>query len=141
MLNVDSFFYDTLRNNNVLNAYVDGRIFNPERLEMDDTKDKIPYIIIKYGDGTAENGSKDKIFAELDTATIHVLCVDEDRDTLANLTQLVYDTIEAACDEEIVTDTYVIEAITPQAGGVELDPLKPCCYQTLSFRCDTNTPQ
>lgn len=139
MLNVDSFFYNVLRNNAELNTYVGGRIFNPERLETDDNEDKIPYIIIKYAAGDSYNGSKDEVFADLDTATVQILCVDTDRDTLAYLTQKVYDTIKDAFDGEYVADTYIIESITPQAGSVELDPLKPCCYQTLTFLCDTNS--
>lgn len=142
MLNVDTYFYECLRRSSVKDA-VDGRIFNPARPEIDEKEDKVPYIIIEYDGGSADNGTKDDKVAELSNATIAVTCVADDREKLARLTELVNDTITDALEQDLYYDEhdewrFYIEYCTPAALNVEMDIKKPCCYQTLTYQCETS---
>lgn len=141
MLNIDQFFYHALRSNADIIEVTDGRIFNTGRSEVDETEDRIPYIIITFDGASADTYGKDDRCAELSTATVSVLCVGDEREDLAELTEMVHDTIRQAMEE---TDFYehdgwsfVIESCTPTASAVQMDEMKPCYYQTLTYNCDT----
>lgn len=136
MLNIDPFFYQALKDDHV-DEFVNGRIYNPARPEIDEEEDKIPYIIIQPMGETASMATKDKRFAPLDTATVDILCVAESREALADLTNQTDRAIRNAVNN--LTEDSDIADITPSAGQVNFDPTKPCCYQTLSYQVECYT--
>lgn len=131
MLNTDAQFYAALRGSQV-NDEVQGRIFNPARDEKAEQEDAIPYIVITLtGNSVGQSTKDDGCWQELSLSTVEVLVVAEDREKLALLTSLAYNEIKdymQNVDEELY--------VTPSAGAVQLDPFKPCCYQTLRFECE-----
>lgn len=143
MLNVDAFFYASLLGSDDITEVTEGRIFNPARPEIDEDEDKIPYIIIRYEGGQSESAYKDKVLANLDSATISILVVANSREDLAELTELVSDTIEGDFESEDIYDVhdewnFYIDSCQMSAGPVEYDSMKPCCFQQLTYQCDTS---
>ena len=138
----DQFFYQALRTNADIIEMTDGRIFNPARPEEDDNEDRIPYIIISHNGGT--NSQEDKDFgmeSDTDTCNIAVLCVTSDRESLADLTQLVRDTLKKAIrdDQDEIEQGYEITDYTLSYDSVQMDITRPCVYQTLTYNCETTT--
>ena len=89
-LAADKFFFDALGASADINGRVEGRIFNPARATIDEEEDRIPYIIITLDSVTNDGQTKDSdVEGDSDTATVSVLCVENDRDSLASLTQAV----------------------------------------------------
>ena len=137
-LQTDKFFYSALTQSEDVTAIVDDRIFNPARPTVDEDEDKIPYIIITF-DGLQNNADTkdDGVEGDEDRVTVGILCVHEDCDALGDMTELVRQTL---CD---YWDTHRDDPLTPiswqfSAGRVDYDPDKPCCYQLLTYQCDTN---
>lgn len=143
MLNVDLFFCASLQRSEEINDLVRGRIFDPGRGETDEEEDKVPYIIITYDAGSSSTSDKDSVIAQMDAATVSVLCCANSRQELAVLTDLVHRTI---ADDLISSDlwdihpdwNFMIDSATPSAGSVNLDISKPCYYQTLTYMCETS---
>lgn len=137
-LSTDRFFFQALRTEGDIIELTQGRIFNPAREDIDEEEDKIPYIIISL-DGT-QNVPTDKDAqgeGRLDTDTISVLCVAEDRESLANLAELVRRTLRKALvdfgEDEAVEYGFSITDYAFAGGAVQFDPGKPCCFQTLTY--------
>lgn len=141
MLNVDKLFIAALNQSNDVTDMVSDRIFDPARPEKDDLEDKIPYIIVTYDGGSSDGGYKDTTLAPLNQATVSVLCVAATRAALATLTESAYAAIEDALyDDSIYSDKdwrFYIEDCTPSASAVQMDELKPCYFQTLTYQCST----
>ena len=140
MLNVDMFFSAALKTPEIT-AVVGSRIFNPAMSDKELTADRVPYLIITYDSGTSSEGDKDSRYSPIDSCNISILCCASTRDTLATLTELVNKAIESALEDD---DIYIgknwnffINSCLATAGPVQFDPLKPCCYQTLTFQCDS----
>lgn len=142
MLNIDKFFHEALRRSADVIEVTDGRIFNPARPKIDEKQDLIPYIIITYDGGQSDMGSKDDTLSRLSSATVSILCCAEDRQALADLTELVEGTIAHEFGTETLYDdhdewAFYIDNASESAGPVQFDPSKPCCYQTLTYQCET----
>ena len=136
-LAADKFFFDALRASADINGRVEGRIFNPARATIDEEEDRIPYIIITLDSVTNDGQTKDSdVEGDEDVATVSVLCVDTDRDRLASLTQAVRNQCRAYLAATPEADRYIYEWQFT-ASEVGYDPMKPCCYQTLRYQCDT----
>lgn len=140
MLNVDMFFSSALKTPEITGV-VGNRIFNPAMSDKELSADRVPYLIITYDSGTSDEGEKDSRYTPINSCNISILCCAASRDTLAILTELVNDAIaEAFLSDDIYTDknwSFYINNCWESAGPVQYDPLKPCCYQTLTFKCDT----
>lgn len=146
MLNVDLFFVAAITGSNEIQELVRGRIFDPARPESDEEEDKVPYIIVTYDAGGSSSSSDDDILAPLDNATVSVLCCANSRQELAVLT----DSVQSVIGQELISRdlwqehqewSFYIDTATPSAGQVQLDPGKPCYYQTLTYVCETSTLQ
>jgi len=140
-LQTDRFFAIALKESEV-NDLVEDRIFNPARdIEAED-EDKIPYIIISLDSVTNNIESKDDEGESMeDTAVVSVLCVADDREGLATLTESVRDAIKDAYDNWTQSDTtefgFILDDYQFAANGVQMDVDKPCVYQTLTYTCTT----
>lgn len=132
MLTFDKNFYDALKTDEEIMQLTEGRIFNPARDERSEEEDSIPYIIISNDGGRNIDETKDfSNEGETDAVTISILCVAEDREPLANLTQKVRNVIREASSGWDRLQDYNISS-----GPVEMDPYKPCNYQTLTYQCE-----
>ena len=137
----DSFFYNAIKDVDKILALTDGRIFNPARNEEDDEEDRIPYIIITHDGGNNQTESKDTSSAEseYDSDNVSVLCVADDRESLAELIQIVRKTICIAADSDEAAEErgFAITDYRLSYGPVEMDPSRPCCFQRLTYQCET----
>ena len=147
MLNVDLFFTAALRDSADVIEVTEGRIFDPARPLLDEEEDKIPYLIVTYDGGGSSGISKDNVIDDLDGATVSIIAVANDREGLADLTETVSEAIEAAFEDAETADFYerhdlgfYISGCTPSAGPVMMDEEKPCCYQKITYQCDTQKP-
>lgn len=141
-LTTDKFFYTALKANQQLVTLTKGRIFNTARSSVDEKEDRLPYIIITF-DGLVNNGeTKDDVEGYTDTVQIGVLVVAHERESLAQLTVLCRQQLQAyynLCQQDGTTagadDCPRDWAMS--AEGVMYDDLKPCFYQALHYECDT----
>lgn len=139
-LQTDIAFYHALSTNPQLQKAVEGRIYNTAIPLPDEDADNcpIPYIIITYDGMTNDVTCKDDPYeGESDSVNIGVLATAETRVALADLMQIIRNTIhdyfvENGYDEEIIPSDYQLSA-TP----VQYDSMKPCYWQTLTYQCDT----
>lgn len=136
-LQTDKFFYAALTESESVMSIVDGRVFNPARPTVDEDEDKVPYIIISFA-GLQNNveTKDDGVEGDEDSVTIRVLCVERNCDDLGNLTELVRQTMRE------YWEAHREDSLTPidwtfSANEVNYDPDKPCCYQVLTYQCDT----
>lgn len=141
-LQTDRIFWVALKENEDLNEVVEGRIFNTARDNEREEEDKVPYIIITFESLQNDGGTKDDAGeSEYDQATVSVLCVANDREQLAAITEEVRDTIKATyaswsqADEEEFGFSF--EKYQLSANAIQMDIDKPCIYQTLTYVCET----
>lgn len=136
MLNTDKFFWDALRTDGNVAKVTGGRIFNTARPTIDERQDRVPYVIIIFDSLTNDETTKDdEAESPYDSVNIGILCVANDREQLARLTQAVRDrNKEYMLDKG---DSYGIEGWQFSAGAVMYDELKPCFYQTLNYNVTT----
>lgn len=134
----DKFFWQALRDNNLVHALVGDRIANPALTYEQEDKWQLPYIVIGLEGVQNGTGSKDEVGeADEDSATVSVLCVAENRDRLATLTTKARAAIRDAyttCDWDSIG--FEIMDYQMSADGISLDPERPCCYQTLRYVCE-----
>jgi len=132
----DIFFYNALMADNELVSMVDGRIFNPARPTVDEEEDQVPYIIISLDGGQNESETKDDVEGLTDNVNVSILCVANDRDALGTITEAVRKQVREYFheqeDEEGTPNDWQFSF-----SQVAYDPDKPCCFQTLSYQCDT----
>lgn len=140
-LQTDIAFNHALATDERLRTAVEGRIYNTAIPLPDEDADNVPvpYIIITYDGMTNDVATKDDPYeGDGDSVNISVLVVAATRSALADLMQMVRDTIhdyfvEHADEEDIIPMDYSLSA-TP----VQYDSWKPCYFQTLTYQCDTN---
>lgn len=139
-LQTDIAFNHALSTDERLREAVAGRIYNTAIPLPDEDADNVPvpYIIITYDGMTNDVATKDDPYeGDGDSVNISVLVVAETRSALADLIQIVRNTIhdyfvEHYDEEEIIPMDYSLSA-TP----VQYDSWKPCYFQTLTYQCDT----
>ena len=136
MLNTDKFFWDALRTDASVTKATGGRIFNTARSTIEEKQDRVPYVIITFDSLTNDETTKDdEAESPYDSVNVSILCVANDREQLARLTQAVRDR-----NREYMLgkgDSYGIEDWQFSAGAVMYDELKPCMYQTLNYNVTT----
>lgn len=113
-------------------TYTGARIFYVARMEADELQDRIPYIVV-MPKGITTQGNKDDYDAE-EVATVEVLCVATDGESLVELAEMVKTTID---DSLQGNETYRIDDFAFSASAVQFDPDKPCFFQTLTYQCST----
>ena len=136
MLNTDKFFWDALRTDASVTRATGGRIFNTARPTIEEKHDRVPYVIITFDSLTNDETTKDdEAESPYDSVNVSILCVANDREQLARLTQAVRDrNREYMLDKG---DSYGIEDWQFSAGAVMYDELKPCFYQSLNYNVTT----
>lgn len=113
-------------------TYTGARIFYVARMEADELQDRIPYIVV-MPKGITTQGNKDDYDAE-EVATVEVLCVATDGESLVELAEMVKTTIDDSLQGD---ETYRIDDFAFSASAVQFDPDKPCFFQTLTYQCST----
>lgn len=137
-LATDKFFFNALAASDDIEDVVDGRIFNPARSTADEDEDKVPYIIITLDSVQNIVDTKDnELEGEDDTVQVSILCVADDRESLAELTEMVRTQCREYWEGAGASDTEAPEWWTFSASGVYYDDMKPCTYQTLTYNCET----
>ena len=109
-----------------------ARIFYIARTEADENEDRIPYVIVMPGAITSEGNKDDYDAYEL--ATVEVLIVAADGESLCDLAEKVKETIESTL---IGDDTFAFQEATYSASAPQYDPEKPCYFLTLTYQCST----
>lgn len=140
-LRTDQFFYNALLASDEITAEVEGRIFNPARSTVDENEDRVPYIIITFDSLVNDQTTKDEVESDTDTVTIGILCVADDRESLADLTEAVR--TQCRTYLESIDESDEGAELAPldwalSASAVQYDDMKPCVYQRLNYQCDTN---
>lgn len=142
-LRTDQFFFNAIRANTSLWNQVGGRVFNPDRSTVDEKADRIPYLIIHMDGVRNDIGSKDDVEGDTDTVQIGILCVASDRDKLATLTEAVRRQCITYLHQVEEDPTASDRPLAPTdweftAEAVNYDEKKPCVWQQLNYKCDTN---
>ena len=134
----DKFFYNAIATCEDVTAIVGDRIFNPARDTTAMDEDRIPYIIVSFEGLTNNQSTKDDdVEGTEDKVTVGILVVASDCDRLGELAEI----IRKRCRE--YREANADDLLTPigwdfSASRVEYDIEKPCCYQQLTYQCDTN---
>ena len=134
----DKFFYNAIATSEDVTAIVGDRIFNPARDSAAEEEDRIPYVIITFEGLTNDQSTKDDdTEGSEDKVTIGILVVAADCDKLGDLAEA----IRKRCRE--YREANQDDLLTPigwqfSSSDVAYDPDKPCCFQTLTYQCDTN---
>lgn len=96
----------------------------------------LPYVIVSF-DGMANEGyTKDCYEGDTDIVDIGVLVAARTRSELADLTAMARDAVKdyfLSADDDLVPTGYTLTA-----DVVSYDQLKPCYFQTLRYKCETN---
>lgn len=140
---VDSFFAEVLNNDTDVTAQVENRIYNPDLDVTESEADNVPlpYIIIDQQETKNDLGTKDEPGeSDTDSDTVSILVVCNNRDELADLTQLIRRKIRNAYRDHLI-DTeekygFTINDYEFSASPVIKDPYRPCTFRTLLYVCD-----
>ena len=132
----DKFFYHALSSSDDIMAVVGDRIFNPARSAADEYEDKIPYLVVTFDGLQNDLMTKDSsVEGDEDKVTVSILCVSGNCDSLGELTEAVrercIDYWETGDDEQKPLGWRF------SASEVIYDQDKPCCFQYLTYQCDT----
>lgn len=141
----DKFFWKALRESAEVIEVTDGRIFNtaddsvePEHPEQT----KVPYaIIMNNGTQNQVDSKDDGVESDYDNDSISIEIAATTRSELADIAQLVRETIRTAADnfsdEEETELGFRLIGYTFTASAVQFDPWKPCFWQNLNYVCET----
>lgn len=127
-----------LSSNEELADLTSGRIFNTARPEKEEKEDNIPYIIVTYEGMVPTNENKDYINGASDQERVDVLCVAEDRASLAALINAARRTIAAALSSKEYFEQYSVLDFGETATAILYDWTVPCVYQSLQYTIETN---
>jgi hypothetical protein len=138
-LSTDRFFFKALTSDSNVAAAVGTRIANPALTYEQEDKWSLPYLVIMLEGVVNQPETKDERGeSDDDTANVSILCVASTRDALSALTETVRTAVRDAYREEQDWDAMGFEIKDYQfsAENVQLDPDKPCVFQTLRYACD-----
>jgi len=156
-LQTDRIFFLALSSNAELTTAIGGRLYNTAipLPDEDAFNVPVPYVVLSFDGLNNTDTTKDSSYAgDSDTVTISALVTANTREELADLTQMIRDTVtdyfENATDdpEEAAVDgtlhllsaedyAMIPEDMTFQASRVDWDQFKPCYWQTLTYVCET----
>lgn len=151
-LQTDAIFIRALTRSDDIAAYVGDRIYSTAipRPEEEVDNEPLPYIIVTFDGIQSQEQTKDSDYdTDYDTVQIGIEIAAETRPALAELSQLVRQTIrdyfimmQGAALPPTKADAEVASLLPlsaqPSGGQVIYDDLKPCYWLTLQYSCDTN---
>ena len=126
-----------LQGSSEIEELVSDRIFNTARPEKEEKEDNIPYIIVTYEGMVPTNENKDHCNGASDEERVDVLCVAEDRASLAALINRARTAIDEALDSPDYAIAYRIADFSESATKVLYDWTVPCVYQSLQYTIET----
>lgn len=145
-LKTDIIFVKALQSNSeLMDMLPAGGIYNtaiplPDK-DLDNTP--IPYILVSFDGVQNQVESKDTEYeGDTDTVQISIEIAAEKRSQLADIAQMVRDTVRDYFENlEDDDEDYSLVPIDYQfsAQGVIYDQDKPCYWQILNYSCETNT--
>lgn len=126
-----------LQGSSEIEELVSDRIFNTARPEKEEKEDNIPYIIVTYEGMVPTNENKDYSNGASDEERVNVLCVAEDRASLAALINRARLEINEALDSPDYVVAYHITQFSESATAILYDWTVPCVYQSLQYTIET----
>ena len=153
MLGIDKFFFKAIDENAAIHDIVENRIFNPARNQAQEKEDKIPYIVLWFGGASSDYDTKDDgTLRPIERGTVNILVVAGDTkesdgteisavDNTTHLAELVHSAIEEAFEDDDFPEddwNFEIDDCEPEVSEMEMDPMKPCCFLTLTYKCQTS---
>ena len=146
-LQTDRVFFDALAASTDIAALVGDRIYNTAIPGTDEDADNepVPYIIVTFDGLNNEDYTKDNDYeGDTDIVQIGIEIAANDRQELANIAGLVRSAVdnyfanyEPQAGEEDMTEE-IPDDYSFSAQAIQYDPWKPCFWQVLNYRCDTN---
>ena len=127
-----------LTSSSEIRELVSDRIFNTARPEKEEKEDNIPYIIVTYEGMVPTNENKDYQNGTTDEERVNVLCVAEDRASLAALINRARTAIDEALDSSDYATAYHIADFSASATTILYDWTVPCVYQSLQYTIETS---
>lgn len=122
-----------LQGSSEIEELVSDRIFSTARPEKEEKEDNIPYIIVTYEGMVPTNENKDYRNGATDEERVNVLCVAEDRASLAALVNRARLDINEALDSPDYAVAYHIMQFSESATAILYDWTVPCVYQSLQY--------
>ena len=126
-----------LTSSSEIRELVSDRIFNTARPEKEEQEDNIPYIIVTYEGMVPTNENKDYRNGATDEERVNVLCVAEDRASLAALVSRARLEIDETLDSADCAIAYRITDFSESATAILYDWTVPCVYQSLQYTIET----
>lgn len=126
-----------LTSSSEIRELVSDRIFNTARPEKEEQEDNIPYIIVTYEGMVPANENKDSYSGSSDEERVNVLCVAEDRASLAALVNRARLEINETLDSADCAIAYRIAYFSESATAILYDWTVPCVYQSLQYTIET----
>lgn len=126
-----------LTSSSEIRELVSDRIFNTARPEKEEKEDNIPYIIVTYEGMVPANENKDYRNGATDEERVNVLCVAEDRASLAALVSRARLEINETLDSADCAIAYRITDFSESATAILYDWTVPCVYQSLQYTIET----
>ena len=157
----DRIFFEALKRDDTLMAQVSGRIYNTAipLPDVDAINAPVPYIIVKFDGFENDASTKDDPFeGDGDIVVIGIEAAAATREELATLMTRIRDVIHNqfiwALDYEegdgggdsfrdwVISSGDEVLDVVPYdymltGTAIQYDSLKPCYWQSLSYRCDT----
>ena len=143
----DIIFVKALRSNaELIEQLPAGDVYNTTIPVPDEEVEnaEVPYIIVSFDGLNNQDTDKDDSFeAETDNVTIGIECAAHTRPELGELLTAVRTTIREYFREHYGDDSdedyaLIPNDITLSAQSVMYNDMKPCYWQTLTYRCDTD---
>lgn len=144
-LKTDIIFVKALQSNSELIEMLPaGDIYNTAIPVPDEDLINVPatYVLVSFDGMTNQGQTKDYAFeGDSDNVTISVMMCAETRSILADIADMVRDTVRDYFEN--LTDDDEDYSLVPHdyqltADGVIYDADKPCYFQRLIYQCDTN---
>ncbi len=146
-LKTDIIFVKALQSNaTLMNDLAAHDVYNTAIGMPDEDVDNapLPYIIVRFDGMQNDDETKDNDFeGGSDKVQIGITVCCENRADLGDMMETVRDTIrdyfmEHRGDDSEEDFALIPDSMTPSAGSVNYDALKPCFWQELNYQCDTN---
>ena len=144
-LKTDIIFVKALKSNQQLLDMLPAKDIYNTSIQLPDVNldnAPVPYVIVAF-DGLENQGeTKDDSFEGTnDTVVISIELTAKNREQLGNLAEMVRATVRDYFEQADLDDDdsdLIPEDYQFSASAVNFDQDKPCLWQTLTYRCDTN---
>lgn len=143
-LKTDIIFVKALKSNQQLLDMLPAKDIYNTSIQLPDVNldnAPVPYVIVAF-DGLENQGeTKDDYEGQSDTVVISVEMTAKNREQLGEIAEMVRATVrDYFMEADPEDDDYDLIPMDYQfsASAVNFDQDKPCLWQTLTYRCDTN---